>query len=112
MITGLFYILLFMFIGEAVKYMLNLPIPGNVIGMVLIFVALKYKIVKYEAVKATAHGLTRHLALFFIPPGVGLMLYFDLLKQYWLSITCASIASTLLVMAVTGLLFQKLEHHE
>ena len=73
MLKSIFYIILFLVIGELTVYLINMPIPGNVIGMLLIFTALSLKVIKLENVKPAADFLTRNLGLFFVPPGVGLI---------------------------------------
>ncbi|NJW55364.1 CidA/LrgA family protein, partial [Salinimicrobium sp. CDJ15-91] len=71
-------ILLFLLTGELISYFLNLPIAGNILGMVILFVALKQKWVRLSAIKPASDKLLEFLVLFFIPYGVGLMVYFDL----------------------------------
>lgn len=100
-------ILLFLLTGEILSYGLHLPVAGNIIGMLLLFVALKQKWVKLSVIKPASDKLLEFLVLFFIPYGVGLMVYFDLVKAYWLPMTLAVIASTLLTLYVTALLLQK-----
>lgn len=96
-------------LGESLSLFLHLPVPGNVLGMVLLTLALSCRLVRVEDVKPAADALLKHLALLFVPPGVGLLLYFDLLKQSWLALGVAFVASTLLVLAVVGHVQQWLE---
>lgn len=100
-------ILLFLLGGELIRYLFDLPVAGNIIGMLLLFVALKQKWVKLSAIKPASDKLLEFLVLFFIPYGVGLMVYFDLVKAYWLPMTIAVIASTLLTFYITGIILQK-----
>ncbi|WP_423820217.1 CidA/LrgA family protein [Salinimicrobium sp. TIG7-5_MAKvit] len=106
-LKAFFFILLFLFIGEVISYLFALPVGGNIIGMVLLFVALKYKWVPLRAIKPAADKLIEFLVVFFIPYGVGLMVYFDLIKSYWLPLSIAVIASTLLTLYVTAIILQK-----
>ena len=109
MLKSLSYIFLFLILGELIKYLFNILIAGNIIGMVLIFVALKTKLVKINAVKPAADKLLKYMVLFFVPYGVGLKVHFEVLKEHWLSITLVIIASTVLTLYVTAFLQQKLE---
>ena len=100
-------ILLFLLGGELIKYLFDIPVAGNIIGMLLLFLALKQKWVKLSAIIPASDNLLEFLVLFFIPYGVGLMVYFDLVKAYWLPMTIAVIASTLLTLYITGIILQK-----
>jgi len=102
MLQGLVLLLLFQFIGEGLSTLLNLPIPGNVIGMALLLLALACGWVKLDWLQEAAELLLTYMALFFVPAGVGVMLYFDLIGREWLPIVAATVISTFVVMAVTG----------
>lgn len=101
------YILAFLGLGELVSFVFKLPIAGNIIGMLFLFMALKMKWIKLAEVKPASDKLLNFLVLFFIPYGVGLMVYFDLIKDYWLPISIAVIGSTLLTLYVTAVILQK-----
>ncbi len=102
------YILAFLGLGELVSFVFKLPIAGNIIGMLFLFMALKMKWIKLAEIKPASDKLLEFLVLFFIPYGVGLMVYFDLIKDYWLPISIAVIGSTLLTLYVTAVILQKL----
>lgn len=108
MLTEVFYILFFYFSGEFVSYWIDGFIPGSVIGMMLLFVALVFKKVKPAKIKRIASLLTDNMGLFFVPAGVGLMTSFGILSQYWMVIATASVVSTILVIASVALIQQKL----
>jgi holin-like protein len=105
MLLGFFYILLFLFLGEMATWLLGLAVPGNVVGMLLIFFALRLNVIKLKAVKPATTWLMKYFALFFVPAGVGLMLHFDLLGAHWLPILVSSVISTVLVLLCTGVGF-------
>ena len=92
--------------GESIVKLTGWPIPGNVLGMALMTIALKLGAVRHEDVKPSAQVLLDNLAFLFVPPGVGLMLYFDLIARQWLAITVAVVASTFIVMGVVGWIVQ------
>lgn len=102
MLHGLVLLLGFQFAGECIARLLNLPIPGNVIGMAMLLLALAMGVVREESLTEAGDLLLRYMALFFVPAGVGVMLYFDLITKEWLPILVGTVVSTFVVMAVTG----------
>ena len=109
---GFALLLLFQFVGELVGRVFDLPIPGNVLGMGLLLVALSAKVVDVAWLEEAAELLLANMALFFVPAGVGVMVYTGLIARQWLPITVATIVSTFVVMLVTGWLAQALEPGE
>ncbi len=112
MVRGLTYLLLFQLCGEIISAFLDLPIPGNVMGMGLLLIGLMAGWVDVKWLEDAVEVLLSNMALFFVPAGVGVMVYSDLIAVEWLPITVATIISTFVVMAVTGVLAQKLENRE
>lgn len=102
MLQGFVLLLVFQFIGEGLSKLLALPIPGNVIGMALLLLALSRGWVKLDWLQEAADLLLSYMALFFVPAGVGVMLYFDLIGREWLPIVAGTIISTFVVLAITG----------
>jgi holin-like protein len=107
MIIGMFYLMTLWLIGEVLAELLSLPIPGNVLGMVLLTLALNQGWIKLETIKPAADLLTWNMAFLFVPPGVGLMLYFDLIADQWLALGLPWLVSTFLVMIAAGLIQQR-----
>lgn len=112
MLKALFYIFLFLIIEDLITNLLDMPISGNILGMILIFIALKLKLIKLETVKPASDKLLKYMVLFFVPYGVGLMSYFDFIKSHWIVISVAAGLSTLITLYVTAIIQQKLEKHE
>ena len=108
MLIEAFYILFFYFTGEFISYFIDGVIPGSIIGMVLLFLALAFKVVKPNKVKKLSTLLTENMGLFFLPAGVGLMNSLGIISQYWVVIVTASVVSTILVIASVALIQQKL----
>ena len=106
---GIFLILLFYLLGCFVAALIGNFVPGSVIGMILLFCALSLKWVRPGHVKKVSMFLLDNMMLFFIPVGVGLITSYTLLSRYMLAIIVASLVSTVLVIAVVGLVEQKLE---
>ena len=90
------------FLGDFIQRLFSLPLPGSVIGMILLFLALYFKIIKADMLKEISSFLLEHLAFFFIPAGVGLLAYTGVLKTNGLAIGVISIITTILVALVTG----------
>lgn len=109
MIKGVFIILLFYFLGEAISFFIKGFIPGNIIGMILLFLSLYFKILDSDKVKDVANTFTRNMAIFFIPAGAGLLGSYGLISQFWMSILIVCSISTVLVIAVVALIQQKME---
>lgn len=109
MVRGFSLLLLFQFLGELVSRFGDLPIPGNVLGMGLLLLALLSGLVEVRWLEEAAELLLANLALLFVPAGVGVMVYVELIAREWLPISVATLLSTFVVMAVTGRLAQWLE---
>ena len=88
--------------GEALVWLLGIKIPGSIIGMLLLTALLQMNVVKLEWVKGMSDFLVANLGFFFIPPGVALMLYFDIVKAELWPIVIATVISTVLVLVTTG----------
>lgn len=112
MIRGLAILLIMQFLGEALARRLTIPVPGNVLGMLLLLAALGMGWVRLEWVREAADLLLSHMALFFVPAGVGVMVYFNLIRAEWLPIVVAMVLSTFAVLAVTGWAEALLEKRE
>lgn len=89
-------------IGELIVWLTGISIPSSIIGMLLLTVLLQMKVIKLEWVKGMSDFLISNLGFFFVPPGVALMLYFDIIKAELLPIVVATVISTMLVMITTG----------
>lgn len=93
-------------LGEFISQVLSLPIPGNILGMIILLVLLWTKVVKIEQIETIANFLLDHLAFFFIPAGVGLMTSIGIIKDSWLKLIVVCIATTIIIIASTGLIVQ------
>lgn len=93
-------------IGELISGLLDLPIPGNILGMLILLVLLSTKIIKVDQIETISTFLLDHLAFFFIPAGVGLMTSVGVIKDTWLKLIIVCILTTLIVIVSTGLIVQ------
>lgn len=101
-----FIILLISFLGEVLKQWIPLPIPASIYGMILLFAALEFKVIKVSDVKETSAFLIEIMPVMFIPPGVGLLESWGVLKPIWVEVIIITIVSTVIVMAVSGVVTQ------
>lgn len=93
-------------LGEFISQVLSLPIPGNILGMIILLVLLWTKVVKLDQIETISNFLLDHLAFFFIPAGVGLMTSVGIIKDSWLKLIVVCIATTIIIIASTGLIVQ------
>lgn len=96
-------LLLCQLVGEGFVAWAGLPIPGPVVGMALLFAALVLRGGVPENLGRVVDGLLAHLSLLFVPAGVGVMLHIAVIRQEWLAVSVALVASTVLTLVVTGL---------
>ena len=89
-------------VGELIVWLTGISIPSSIIGMLLLTALLQMKVVKLEWVKGMSDFLISNLGFFFVPPGVALMLYFDIIKAELQPIVLATVISTMLVMINKG----------
>ena len=93
-------------LGEFIVWATGIKLPSSIIGMLLLTFFLKLGWVKLRWVEKLSELLISNLGFFFVPPGVALILYLDLIKAQWFPIVTATIVSTLLVLVVTGQMHQ------
>ncbi|WBF56384.1 CidA/LrgA family protein [Lysinibacillus sp. JK80] len=103
---------IFYYMGVGIVSYLHIPLPGSVIGLLLLALSLNFKIIKVEYIQDGAGFLIGILTLFFIPATVGVIDYPELMTFTGLLIILAVIASTLISIYVTGLLTQLIEKRE
>jgi holin-like protein len=87
-------------------------VPGSVLGMLLLTALVETRVVPMTIVRPAAELLVRHLAVLYVPAGVALLVYWGAVRGEWRAITAAALASLIAVLAVVGLLVQRLERAE
>ncbi|MES1933407.1 LrgA protein [Salinisphaera shabanensis T35B1] len=102
MIGSLAALLLFQLAGEIIVRLTGAPLPGPVVGMVLLFIALVVRRRTPPVFADTSRGLLNYLALLFVPAGVGIISYLDRVADEWLAIAITLVASTALAVIVTA----------
>jgi holin-like protein len=108
LIAGLLILIAYHQLGEWLVRLSGWPLPGAVIGMLLFFISLLLFGKLPEVVATGAEILLRHLALLFVPAGVGIILLLDLIREQWLAMLLSLVISTVLSMLFTGWLMQLL----
>lgn len=93
-------------LGELIVFLTGIQLPSSIIGMLLLTFFLKTGWIKLHWVQGMTDFLVANLGFFFIPPGIALMLYFDVIKAQFWPIAIATLVSTILVLAVTGWVHQ------
>lgn len=110
MLRALTLILTCQLIGEVTARALALPVPGPVIGMLLLLIWLVVRGGISEEVEQTADNLLGHLSLLFVPAGVGIMVHWHQVQREWLAITVALLVGTLIAMTVTAVTMTLVSH--
>lgn len=105
MMRGLLLLLLCQLAGEAVAQALGIPVPGGVIGMLILFVGLLVHRGVPEDLEKTSQVVLKPLSLYFVPASVGIMTMGPLLAQEGLRIGIVMVLSTIipLVLCAYGL---------
>ena len=106
MLAALTTLLVFQLIGEVLARALGLPVPGPVIGMLLLFAALSLRGGPGHALRDTGQTLLQHLSLLFVPAGTGIMVHLHRVANEWLPLAASLLVSTLAALAVTGLVMK------
>lgn len=105
MLHALIAILILQLIGETLSRALGLPVPGPVLGLVLMVGLLVASRRFADLVRPTAQGLLSHLSLLFVPAGVGVVGHFATLGDQTAAILLAVLGSTVLAITVGALVF-------
>lgn len=109
MLRGLFALVFFQGTGEAIVYLSGIPIPGPVVGMVLLFATLQLTRTETPGwLGETGHFMIRWLSLMFLPACTGLFFLPDITADQWLPIIGAMFLGTLITMAAAAFLMHRL----
>jgi len=91
-----------LYAGYGITSLVHMPVPPNVMGLAVLFIALLVGAIKPVDVEKTAEFILRYLALFFVVPAVGIMEYYDVLSQNALEIFAPLIISIILGLFTAG----------
>lgn len=101
-------IMVISFIGEVLNALLTLPIPASIYGLVLMFLALQFHVIAIDSVKETGLFLIEIMPVMFVPAAAGLLESWHVLEPMWVDVITITVVSTVVVMAVTGWVTQKI----
>jgi len=103
MLNALLLLLACQLAGEIVSQYFAIPVPGPVVGMVLLIVVYHFAPVTRGALRETSSTILRHLSLLFVPAGVGVMLHAGTVLDQWLAILVSLVLGTVITLTVTAL---------
>ena len=91
-------------VGELISSLLSniITMPGTIIGMIILFLLLQFKIMKEETIKDVADFLLGNMAIFFVPAGVSLISSLGLITENMLVLLLSGTVATIIIMIVTG----------
>lgn len=108
MLSALAVLLVCQLAGEAIVYVAALPVPGPVVGMVLLFALMLAHAPLPATVGDTAEGILKHLSLLFVPAGVGVVQQLQLLGDEGVRLIIIIVLSTVIALTVTAVAFAAL----
>ena len=106
MLSALTQLLIFQLVGEVTARGFNLPVPGPVLGMLFLFIALMIKGGPGKELQGTSQTLLQHLSLLFVPAGTGIMVHLNRVANEWLPLLLSLVISTLATLVVTALVMK------
>ena len=101
-IYNIFTILCFVILSRAIGMLLPFTFPSSIIGLLLLFIALSSGLLKPKYIEKVCDQLNRHIGILFVPAGVGLMGYFELVQQNLLALSMASLIGTIVIFFTVG----------
>lgn len=108
-LIGMAEIFACLFFGAVLRALFPFPIPDTIYGMVILLIGLHAGLIKLDQIDKSAQALLKHLAFYFVVPGVALMNQGSGLKKILLPLLTVSTLTTFLVMAVTALVISAVQ---
>lgn len=102
----LLIILGFSFVGDTLSNSLHLPVPGSILGMIFLFLALQFKVLKFTDVDEVGSFLINNMTILFLPAGVGIMAKWSLISNFWWQIALIVLLALIVNVFVLGHLVQ------
>ncbi|WIX34587.1 CidA/LrgA family protein [Salinicola sp. JS01] len=110
LIIGMSILLGCQFLGEVLSLALSLPIPGPVIGMLILLIGLVIRGSVPASLRSMGEGLLKYLTLLFVPAGVGLIEHVGLIRQEFWILLVTLVLSAAVTLWVTSQVMQRLAH--
>ena len=96
----------FSFIGNVISNVFRLPVPGSILGMILLFLALQFKILQFRHVDEAGSFLINNMTILFLPAGVGIMAKWNLISHFWAQILLIVVGALIINMLILGKLVE------
>lgn len=96
----------FSFVGDTLSNGLHLPVPGSILGMIFLFLALQFKVLKFTDVDEVGSFLINNMTILFLPAGVGIMAKWSLISDFWWQIAVIVLLALIVNVFVLGHLVQ------
>ena len=93
-------------VGEGISSVFHLPVPGSIIGLVLLFLALQFKLLRLRHISMVGNFLLANMTILFLPPAVGIMDKFQVIAPYLLPIILIVLGAIVLNVCVTAVVVQ------
>ena len=106
MVHAIATLLIFQLAGEVLARLVGLPVPGPILGLILLLIVFTIRGNVPEALHSTSSAILRHLSLLFVPAGVGLVLQVTHIRAEWEALAAALVGSTALTLLVTAAVFR------
>lgn len=90
------------YLGDCLQKIMDLPLPGSLIGMIILLCCLQVRLIKLHQIETVSDFLLGHLPFFFIPAGVSLLSYLGMIQNIWISLIVICILTTIITMGVSG----------
>lgn len=96
----------FSFIGNVISNVFRLPVPGSILGMILLFLALQFKLLEFRHVDEAGSFLINNMTILFLPAGVGIMAKWNLISHFWAQILLIVVGALVINMLILGKLVE------
>lgn len=107
----LMIILIFAFIGDIVSTLWHLPIPGSIIGLLLLFLALQFKVIRLRHINVVGEFMLANMTILFLPAGVGIMQYFDVIVPKLFPILLITLGALVINLLTIGFIVSWIKNH-
>ena len=102
----LMIIFMIFLVGEGISSVFHLPVPGSIIGLVLLFLALQFKLLRLRHISMVGNFLLANMTILFLPPAVGIMDKFQVIAPYLLPIILIVLGAIVLNVCVIAVVVQ------
>ena len=96
----------FSFIGNVISNVFRLPVPGSILGMILLFLALQFKLLEFRHVDEAGSFLINNMTILFLPAGVGIMAKWNLISHFWAQILLIVVGALIINILILGKLVE------